>query len=157
MNSHEAGEGWLQIGDNIAGLYQPAGEVGAAIGGAEQVADVDVSSAHQFFESATGNAGMTQFPEFGIDMGGAPTVGADAALSSMPTGAESQLSGNGMQMINGLLEMASAIPGGSFLSAILSFLQMLFSPQNLAGMLDPSALYAQAASAAEMLRKGVQP
>lgn len=146
MNSHEAGEGWLQIGDNVAGIYQPAAEIGAAAG-AEHVADVDVSSAHQFFEAATGNAGLAQFPDFSIEMN----------LSSVPTGAESQLAGNGMQMINGLLEMASAFPGGSFLSAILSFLQMLFSPQNLAGMLDPSALYAQAASAAEMLKKGVQP
>lgn len=156
MNSHEAGEGWLQIGDNLAGIYHPAGELGAALG-AEQVADMDVSSAHQFFDSATNSAGLAEFPEFSIDLGGGATVGADATLSSMPTGAESQLAGNGMQMINGLLEMASAVPGGGFLSAVLSFLQMLFSPQNLAGMLDPSALYAQAASAAEMLKKGMQP
>ncbi len=88
MNSHEAGEGWLQIGDNVAGLYQPAGEVGAAIGGAEQV----------------------------------PTW-----LFPLRTNSSNRQPA------------------------------MLFSPQNLAGMLDPSALYAQAASAAEMLRKGVQP
>lgn len=189
MNTNEAGEGWLQIGDNLAGIIGPAEGVHGVHVSAEAVTQGDVSSAHQFFNGANG-ADMTQFPD--VTMSGAeylsldtgeifsmdssmtaaqagPAIGdgglsaanaspaiGDASMSM--AGADTQLVAQTGQMLNSLIEMATNFAGGGMLGAILNFLAVLFSPQNMLGMLDPARLYAQAAAAAQAaLKKGLVP